>query len=88
MLLTRKNKFCNLNNLNNNSELLLINNKNKTNQKRKSVGQTSVINYNISININDLNKKRRNSRQSNIIQPITIKTYSTTKNNKNKKYQQ
>ena len=83
MLLTRKNKFCNLNNLNNNSELLLINNKNKTNQKRKSVGQTSVINYNISININDLNKKRRNSRQSNIIQPITIKTYSTTKNNKN-----
>ena len=85
MLLARKNKLYNLNNFSNNSEMLLINNKlNNVNQKRNSVGEASFINYNISININELNKKRRKSRQSNIIQPITYTNNKiSSKNNLN-----
>ena len=87
MLLARKNNnYCNLNNLNNNSEMLLLNNKiNKLPKKRKSVEQIPTINYNISININE--NKRRNSKQSNIAQPITIKNYSNTKESNNNNFQ-
>ena len=67
--------------LNNNSDILLINKKEKykqlqsDDQRKRSVGK-STINYNISINIKKPIRKQR-SKLSNIITPVSIKTFKT-----------